>query len=322
MHVLADGLDDVLRMHVVQLVADGEQAVVAVEMVIAVLGFGHAVGVEQQAVARLQLERFFVVGDVRGNAEDQIARFGEPVRLAVVLQQDRQVVPRVAVAQLPVVHVQDSIESGDKHVVDALPAEEGVRPRHAEGGRVFGQGDGTDDGPADGHEDGRRDALARDVGNHEAEALVVDPEKVVEIAAHVLRGVHVGVKLNLVQPEDEEVLGEDGLLDFLGDVQVGADRLQLPVLLLCLLDEVDLLDGFLDCPLQVGEVYRLGGEVESAFVHGRSDVLHIPVGGDHDAFQRRVAHLVDFGEERQAVHFRHVDVAEDDVDVRLGEQHL
>ena len=66
-------------------------------------------------------------------------------------------------------------------------------------------------------------------------------------------------------------------------MQVVLDRGQLGVLLLGLLDEGYLLGGLLDGPLEVAQVNGLGGEVEGALVHGAADVVHVAVGGDHDA---------------------------------------
>ena len=87
------------------------------------------------------------------------------------------------------------------------------------------------------------------------------------------------------------------------------------MLLLHLVDVVDLLDGFFYCHTQVVQVDRFGGEVESPVVHGLADVAHIAAGTNHDDFQRGIAHLVHFGQQRQAVHLWHVDVRQDNLHV-------
>ena len=94
------------------------------------------------------------------------------------------------------------------------------------------------------------------------------------------------------------------------------------MLQLRLLDELDLGDSLLDSPFQVGQVNRLGCKVESPLVHCRADILHITVGRDHDALQRRIAHLINLSQESQPVHLRHINITQDNVDVRVGKQRL
>ena len=72
--------------------------------------------------------------------------------------------------------------------------------------------------------------------------------------------------------------------------------------------------------LEVGEIDRLGEEVEGAAVHRRADIGHVAVGrNDHGREPGRfVLHL---GEQGQPVHPWHVDVGDDHVEVAvLGEE--
>ena len=57
-------------------------------------------------------------------------------------------------------------------------------------------------------------------------------------------------------------------------------------------------------------------------VHGRTDIIHIAISRNHDTFHGRIAHLVDLREQRQAIHLRHVDVAQDNVKIRMLQNHL
>ena len=121
----------------------------------------------------------------------------------------------------------------------------------------------------------------------------------------------------LVLWEWREDTGQDRLLDLACHSQVAFDRLQLGVLLLRLTDVIDLFDGFLDRYTQVIEVDGLGSEVKGTVVHRLTDISHIAIGGHHDAFEGGITHLIDFCEQRESVHLRHVNIREDDVIVRV-----
>ena len=125
--------------------------------------------------------------------------------------------------------------------------------------------------------------------------VVVDAEEVVEVASHVLGGVHRGgdVHRGRFLGERWEDAGQNGLLDLTGHGQVALDACQLVVLLLHRLDVVNLLDGLLDGHAEVVEVDGLRGEVEGTVVHCLADVAHVAVGRHHDALQGGVLHLVD-----------------------------
>ena len=69
-----------------------------------------------------------------------------------------------------------------------------------------------------------------------------------------------------------------------------------------------------DRRLEVGEVDRLGQEIEGAAVHRRADVGHVAIGGDDDG-RKLLLGLLQLLQQRQAVHARHVDVAHHHVDV-------
>ena len=77
------------------------KAVVAVLLLVHVERLVHAVGVEQQLVARLEREGLLaVLGRLEG-AQEQAALLGEPLPLAALaVAQQREVVPRVNVGEL------------------------------------------------------------------------------------------------------------------------------------------------------------------------------------------------------------------------------
>ena len=173
------------------------------------------------------------------------------------------------------------------------------------------------------HKQRSGDTLAAHIGYHQSNAVVVDAEEVVEVAADVLRRLHRGIDVQLVADlgEGRELLWQDELLDFLGRNQFFLQSCQLLVFLLRLTHEINLTDGFLDGAGEIVHINRLRGKVEGSVVHGLTDVLHVTVGTHHDDALGWVLHLIHLGQHGQTVHLRHVDVTEDDIDVRMVVQH-
>ena len=96
--------------------------------------------------------------------------------------------------------------------------------------------------------------------------------------------------------------------------QVVAHALRLVALAANFAQARDLVERLADRQLEVGEVDRLGDEVERAAVHRDSDVGHVAVGrNDHRAQVGRKP-----GEQRQSVHHGHVDVGEHELDPGIG----
>ena len=87
------------------------------------------------------------------------------------------------------------------------------------------------------------------------------------------------------------------------------------------LDVIDLLNGFLNCQTQIIKIDGLRRKVKSAIIHCLADITHIAISRHHDALKGGVLHLIDLSEKRQTVHFRHVDIRENDIEILLFEQH-
>ena len=68
--------------------------------------------------------------------------------------------------------------------------------------------------------------------------------------------------------------------------------------------------------LEVGEVDRLGQEVEGAAVHRGADIGHVAVGRD-DHGREPGRFVLQLGEQGQPIHARHVDVGHDHVEVAV-----
>ncbi len=79
---------------------------------------------------------------------------------------------------------------------------------------------------------------------------------------------------------------------------------------------LDMTDGLVDGHFEIAEIDRLGQEVERAAVHRGADVAHVAIGRNDDG-RFLVLGLLQFLQQRQAVHPRHVDVGHHHVDMRM-----
>ncbi len=82
----------------------------------------------------------------------------------------------------------------------------------------------------------------------------------------------------------------------------------------------DMGDRLSDGRLEVGEIDRLGEEVERAPVHRSADVRHVAISRDDHG--RKPGRLVlQLGEQGESIHARHVDVGDDHIEIGvLGEE--
>ena len=76
---------------------------------------------------------------------------------------------------------------------------------------------------------------------------------------------------------------------------------------------LDMRERLSDGGFEIGEIDRLGHEIERPAVHRGADIGHVAIGRDDDG-RERVVGLLDFLQQGQTVHPRHVDVAEHHVD--------
>ena len=75
-----------------------------------------------------------------------------------------------------------------------------------------------------------------------------------------------------------------------------------------------------DGGFQIAEIDRLGDEIERAAIHRGADIRHVAIGRHDDGGQPAVAFL-QLLQQRQAVHPRHIDVADHQIDVAIRFQH-
>ena len=87
------------------------------------------------------------------------------------------------------------------------------------------------------------------------------------------------------------------------------------------LQSLNVLEAFFDGRFEVVEINRLCQKVERPAVHGRANVFHVTIGGHDDRLDILFA-IGKLTQQGQAVHHGHVDIGEDQVDIRVLLQHL
>ena len=91
--------------------------------------------------------------------------------------------------------------------------------------------------------------------------------------------------------------------------------------LLHLMDIFNLLNGLFYRHTQIVQINGLSGKVKCSVVHRLTNVAHITVSTYHDNFQGRVAHLIHLGQQCQAIHFWHVDIRQDNLNIWVLHHH-
>ncbi len=71
-----------------------------------------------------------------------------------------------------------------------------------------------------------------------------------------------------------------------------------------------------DGGFQIGEIDRFGDEIEGAAIHRGADIGHVAI-GRHDDGRHPALAVLQFLQQRQPVHARHIDVADDEIDVAV-----
>ena len=195
------------RVHVGILAQGLHEAVLSEQVALGIHRLGNAISIEIEHVADVELPRIGIVGDAVEQPERHARNITHPFPFALV-QHERRVVPCVNIRELAGVVIQDAGEHGHEHARIVADAELMVR-------RVNGLPDGKPRlhvvfhlGLRAHHEQRRRDALARHVGQYEAELVVViaDEEEVVKITADLLGRFHRSVDVELVDLRERREL--------------------------------------------------------------------------------------------------------------------
>ena len=130
--------------------------------------------------------------------------------------------------QLACGYLQDAQPYGDEHALLVVGADGFVGLLQDLRRALAQHGAALQDDLGYHHEQGRRDALAGHVGHDQSEMVLIDKEEVVEVAAHLLGGVHGGVELEFGPVgEGREGVGHEGRLDAGGQSELRADALPL-----------------------------------------------------------------------------------------------
>ena len=87
------------------------------------------------------------------------------------------------------------------------------------------------------------------------------------------------------------------------------------LLLLRIAQAPDMGDGLAQSRLEIGKIDGLGQKIEGAAIHRCANVQHVAVSRHDDGGKLALGAAQPF-EQRQAVHARHVDVSDDEVDLR------
>ena len=174
-----------------------QQAAGAVHLLRGVGGLGHAVGIHKERAALFQRELIVPVRDAVHPAQHKAVSVFHQLVVAVRRSDDRIFMPGVGGNDLPGRDLQHAEPGGDEHLLVIALADGGIGPlqhfcrRDAHLRKVLQQDFGHH------HEERRGHTLARDVGNHETEVVLVNQEEVVEVAADLFRRVHGGVDVKL-----------------------------------------------------------------------------------------------------------------------------
>ena len=188
--------NDPVRRFIGSLFETGGEPFLAEELVHAVFGFGHAVGVEEEPVSLSEIERLFAVRYAVHAGKHKPAAAPDEGRFSVRDQHGR-VMPRADESEFAGRDIEHADPRGDEHVGRVVAAEALVRdPDRFRKRRKIAYA------VLDGrlrrrHEQRRRNALAGNVRDDDREPIPVHEEYVVEIAADLLCRIHGGGKLKL-----------------------------------------------------------------------------------------------------------------------------
>jgi hypothetical protein len=221
------------------------------------------------------------------------------------------------IPELAVAHVQNAVKQGDEHGRTVLTGQRGIQILQAFTGTTLLQRSGAQQRAADRHEQGSRDPFAADVADHQAKMIAVEEEVIEQIAANLLGRHHGSVQVEVLAVRKWRKLPrQDRLLDTRGDAQFVLDGHQLLLRAQRVLQLLHLRQRLLNGDFQILEIDGLHQKVDSAPVHSRADIGHVAVGGDDHGFAR-IARLIELSQQSQAVHHRHVDIAQNQIDAGL-----
>ena len=203
-----------------------EHALGAEELILGVGRLRHAVGVNEQARAGFQRQRVFAVLHALESADHEAVALLDELEALAGLPHGRELVPGVGRDDLAGLDVQHAEPDRDEHLLPVVGADLAVdRLEHLRGAAAR-HGVVLHKDLRDHHKERRGHALARHVGDDDAEVRLVDEEEVVEVAADLLGRVHRGVDVEFAAVgEGGEDIGQHICLDARGERELRADAL-------------------------------------------------------------------------------------------------
>ena len=158
-------------------------------------GVGHAVRIDEDGVAGVELKAYLPVFGVGHDSEGEAAGIGAGfLDPSISPPEQGKGVTRRAIGETPRAEFQHAQAEGNEHLLHAITVELSVEG----GSRYFGS-EGTDAvaslGGKLGHHHRRRDPLARDVAQDDGQAVGRQAHEVIVIAAHRVGRLVVGKEL-------------------------------------------------------------------------------------------------------------------------------
>jgi hypothetical protein len=236
-------------------------------------------------------------------------------------------VPGVDVTEAAVRGIEHADEHRGEHVGAVVGTRDVVVDRGQQRGQLRGQrvaagqralGTGAQQAAKQCHEQRRADALVADVGDHQHEPLVVQRERVVEVAADLARGLEAGGELPAFRLRQR--VGQEAGLDPAGDVDLALQRACVQLLAV---SQPLLRQARADTRAQDVRVERLGQVIVGAHLDALDDAVGVVERGDQDhrqVHESRIGVGAQVLQQLEAVHLRHHDVEQHQV-VRRGLEH-
>ena len=172
-----------------------------------ILRFGQAVGIEEEGVTVGEVHLLLHVCVAQRDADRKVRLYLHRVHFCFLAADDQRcVMPGVAVTQLASLEVEDTDKEGDEHILVVLLGEGVVhldeylvRLLHMRRDRTEERADGC-------HHQRSRHTFAADVADAEEEFVVTDVE-VIEVAAYLLGGTYhaVDIQIRTVRKRREDL---------------------------------------------------------------------------------------------------------------------
>ena len=169
------------------------QPMIAIGLLVWRFGIGHPVGVEQQVIARVEVDRQVLVSHVGQNGQGQIVFAGEHFHGAYASAQQGRWVARAGENEAAIAWVKNAVANRDEKIHRIAFAEQVIGLGQDPAGRSPLDGEVQHQGARHGHEKRCSQPFARDISHQCAAASVGQFEPIKEVAPELTSGEHAGV---------------------------------------------------------------------------------------------------------------------------------